>query len=348
MIACCFIVNHREIGTAKALATWIKELGGVKNHEAILCITRPAQRIGAEDQILPILREAFGTVSTFVPRDEVEIPWPNDKNDASSPNHMFRRVSEEMEWIRKKPFLWLEMDAIPTKANWMDELDREYEKGAKPFMGVRLEVRGAPYMSGVAVYPANITVCTSLLRNCGQNPFDVFSGRDTVRMAHFTDLIQYVKPNEHGVADWSVHKEGILPNTVLYHRSKDLSLIDNLRGSSTVPDEVIDNPKIYRDAVDRPNLSLPKERDLEVNPPSDIDALIQYHAGALDALASAFNCRDRITDALAGNFLLKRELSVIAPGTNHAADDKRQKKLAALAKGRAKLAEKRRLKKKAA
>ena len=292
MVSVAFIVNHREIGPAKALASWIAELGGVQDFDCVLCLTKPAERINAEGQIKPILEKAFGSVTTYVPYDEVEVPWPNSKVDARSPNHMFKRVSQEFENKFKKPFLWLEMDAVPLKPSWMKELDREYEKCAKPFMGVRLLAGDRPYMSGVAIYPANITRCTPLLRNPGMNqhngqiPFDVYAGLDTTRLMHETDLIQYVKPSGdlEVVADWSLYKEPMTEKAVLYHRSKDLSLISHLRGGP--------NPILIPTPTPEPPPPVTKNWiHAPTAPPHklvllDFDATVAYHVSALTSLAT--------------------------------------------------------------
>jgi hypothetical protein len=310
VITCNFIVCHREIGRAKGLAAWIAELGGVKGFECILCLTRPAWRIGAENDIKPILERAFGSVSTFVPGDEViEVPWPNDKADARSPNHMFRRVGQEMENNRKKPWLWMEMDAIPVKPSWMTELDLEYERCAKPFMGVKLELGGRPYMSGVSIYPANITRCTPHLWNCPPNqlggivPFDVNGGIDTTRMGHFTDLIQYVRanPNPGQEADWSVSHDAIDPRAVLFHRSKDLSLIDHIRGTpapspSPVPPEP--TPKAITGFETHPRAYISPDSCRGIPVSLHLNQIARYHVMALEGLASSAERRSDIVGML--------------------------------------------------
>lgn len=224
-----FPVCHREIGQAKELARWIEELGGCRDHHLVLALTRPAKHMGADEELVPLLRNSFKTVSVFVPHDEVEIPWPNPERDASSANHLFKRVAQHMNWTRKTWFLWLEMDAVPVAPGWADAIEMEYLARKKPFMGVHLEVDGIRYMSGIGCYPANIAVYSSHLMNSGRAPFDVAGGRDTVRHSFSTDLIQYVKRNPSGPADWSVQKEPVTSTAVLYHRSKDLALITHLR-----------------------------------------------------------------------------------------------------------------------
>jgi hypothetical protein len=231
-----YTVNHREIDQAEALAQWIVELGGAENHDALLCLTRPAQRFEAESRLKPILEKAFKSVTTFVPYDEVEIPWPNENNDARSPNHFFKRIVQRIDQ-KPQPFLWLEMDAVPLKSTWLNELEAEYQGCKKPFMGVPLEVSGRHYMSGIAVYPPQVGRFTPRICNAGSTPFDVFAGNDTSRMMHATSLIQYVRFNPDAPADWSVFHEPMRPDAVLYHRSKDLSLIDYLKTGNLPPAE---------------------------------------------------------------------------------------------------------------
>jgi hypothetical protein len=319
-LVCCFIVSHKEIAEAKALAGWIAEMGGVQKHEVMLCLTQCAHRVGAEEEIVPILKQAFGTVTTFVPHDEVEIPWPNKTGDASSPNHMFRRVSLEMEYMRKRPWLWLEMDAIPLKPSWMEDLDSEYERSRMPFMGCKLKAEGGiVYMSGVAIYPANITVSSTRLRNPappnggpgvvpkGEVPFDVYGGLDTTapNKFHETDLIQYVKPNPNGYADWSVSKDTLNLKAVLFHRSKDLALISHLRGGPPKPiiptkpsitQSQLDS--IYDQIVPKGVIQVPVERKVPEPCGFDFNDLTRYHVCALEGLASSPEKREDIVKML--------------------------------------------------
>lgn len=313
-----YVVSHREIGPANALAQWVVEMGGVKSHDCLICVNKPAARFGVGEKLLPILEKAFHSVSIFEPFDEVEVPWPNAKSDARSPNHMFKRVSMEIEYNQKQPWLWMEMDAVPVKASWLDEIEAEYDRAAKPFMGVKLFAGPVGYMSGVAVYPANITRCTALLRNCAPNqdggmiPFDVYGGRDTTRMMHETQLIQYVKPNPNGVADWSVSHDEILPKTVLFHRSKDLGLIEFLRGTgvdglaaTAFPEVEVTNERAG--VIGKSHLTLKgtpdfKEMTMLTLIPTegtmDFESLSRYHVHALEGLASSAERRSDIVNLL--------------------------------------------------
>lgn len=291
-------VCHREIGQAKALAQWIAELGGAKGHDLVLCLTRMAKHLGAEEEILPLLRPSFRSVSVFVPHDEVEKPWPNEERDASAANHLFKRVAQHMNWSRKTWFLWLEMDAVPLKAGWADAIEQEYLAVKRPFMGVNLEVDGIKYMSGIACYPSNIAAYGQHLMNCGKTPFDVSGGRDTIRHAHWTKLIQYVKRNPDGPADWGVFQEPINEWAVLYHRSKDLSLIDFLRGGKPAP---MDSPEEGHGVAGEPQTGCvpPHEtpssvRSLQAQedaPKGTITDVIRMHCRALREIADGGTSR---------------------------------------------------------
>ena len=225
------VACHRERDQVLRLANWIRELGGVKNHDVLLYLTQTAHRNGLHKELEPILTDAFKSYTLYVPMDSVEIPWGHPMWDASSANHAIKRVSIYCEQVLKRPFLWLEADVAPTRKTWLDEICAEYETCGMPFMGdiVNNGVHEI-HMSGIAVYPWDLIRYTDKIRNCGRVAWDIHSCKDVVKRAFKTNLIQhsYQQPYQTGCHTWQNGK--LKEEAALFHQCKCGCLIEFLRG----------------------------------------------------------------------------------------------------------------------
>lgn len=221
---------------ALKLSKWIAELGGCRNHAALIAHDyRTNPQVDAE--IKDILSEAFKSVEVLKVTGDVWSSWPR------SPNHMFSTTARYIEYAIKTPWLWLEVDTMPLCKDWLDTLDTEYKRGGKPFMGAFVPaVHGSvDHLSGVAVYPGELANYAGEYYFSEETPFDLVGARQAVPQSHFTDLIQHKwgrewkGPNVPTVAintdfaDYDAFRKVVTSEAVLFHGDKNLSLVEILR-----------------------------------------------------------------------------------------------------------------------
>lgn len=155
-----------------------------------------------------------------------------DLGYAYAANMMFRAALEcvESEFPGGRPMLWCEADTVPTRPSWFSEIAAEYESCGKPFMGAFHPHGDIPHMSGNAVYPANWrTLAPSLAALPGPNPgqgWDSSCAHETVPQMHVARTIQqvWIMPP---VAEHNIDRF-LKPETALFHRTKDGTMIDVL------------------------------------------------------------------------------------------------------------------------
>lgn len=204
---------------AARLANWIAELGGCKGHSLLLLRESSAS-------LIPKFAESFDKVTTLEYGDDRWNKWPE------SCNHVFQKTARYIAHLTPQPWLWLEPDAVPLKAGWLDAIQAEYVSAKKPFMGDRVTASSTgeqiTYMSGIGVYPAHVVRHAGEALMAREQPFDTFARRQILGQMHKTLLIQHVwkRPTFESMEDV---RNGIRPEAVLYHASKDGSLIARLR-----------------------------------------------------------------------------------------------------------------------
>lgn len=177
---------------------------------------------------------------------EVEVlkaePGPNGW--PAGPNRMFRTAIEWIQVNSTSPFMWLETDAVPLRKDWLEQLQSEYWKSGKPYMGhiVKSDNGRDYWMTGVAVYPHNASSMmmkfTKIIGKDGKHiAFDFIAGRDIADKAHSTGLLQHNYGGRKKAPTFSEMKSSpnvldqsdLAPDAVLYHQCKDGTLIELLR-----------------------------------------------------------------------------------------------------------------------
>jgi len=202
------------------------------NHSILVCLTKRADILGIYPEIEPLLAQSFGSVSKFVPHDECEVEWTTGRKDASGPNHMFKRVAQHISWALKVPYFWMETDCIPLRAAWLDDIESEYKKCGKPFMGSIVHQNGLEmHMNGNGVYPADVVTRAPKLIVCGITPFDLHGRHEVVPNAHNAKTI-HNKPQQNTFPVQNALAL-IQEDAAVFHPVKDGSLIDRLREKKT-------------------------------------------------------------------------------------------------------------------
>lgn len=248
---CTLSFFHGDKDQAIRLAEWIRELGNVKHHDCLLVVDPGTNETG----VIEPFREAFGNVWK-INSEPFEAPekWGSGTTDARGPNELFLAAAIYVETKLKRPFFWMEPDAVPMRASWLDEIEQAYRAAKKPFMGMYVNIPPhEPHMSGIGVYPAMVADYSMAMRIPGKIAWDYAGRVDTVGSgpsrppkAHFTNLIQH----EYRVQWYGEEKpvgpsfptkaslKHIKPETVVFHRCKDETLIDRLREQRGKPVKV--------------------------------------------------------------------------------------------------------------
>ena len=216
----------RDDQAAADLMDWINELGGCKNHDLLLIYDQRCFQTNQAlcQKIAKSAESAFRTVMQLPAKAEIN-GWPEGAN------YMFRIGSGHTAAYlpKNKYFFWLEPDAIPLKEGWLDEIEGEYLKRGKLFMGDYVKVDQIPvHMSGVGVYPNPLHAHAGEAYRAFDLAWDMAAKDQIVPRAHFTELIEHAWKHpsftEMSELDTQISKEA-----VLFHASKDGSLIKLLQ-----------------------------------------------------------------------------------------------------------------------
>lgn len=221
---------------ARSLLEWCQHLGGCRRHTLLIL---PSESLSPHpvSELKAIGGKVFNSVRVLPGvKPLMNEKWPRGANA------MFKAAIQHTAMM-KRPWLWLEPDCVPMKSGWMDQLESEYQKCGKEFMGhfVRTNSPRLPefVLTGIAIYPPD---CTPLLKHITRMDvaFDISITNQVIRKAHDSALIwqywgtknqsptftmQPIPPkNRHLVGLWHIPK-----TCVLFHRCKNGSLISLLK-----------------------------------------------------------------------------------------------------------------------
>jgi len=152
------------------------------------------------------------------------------------------------------PWLWLEADAIPIKADWLIQLEKVYAHCGKSFMGPIVPHMG--HCNGVAIYPANsASRCPKAMAATNQ-AWDYLMREEMIHdchdasdlMFHFWGLVNGRPHHQSGNAPHfsSINdvKRWIPESAVLMHRCKDRSLTKILNESLNLNRKLVARPQV--------------------------------------------------------------------------------------------------------
>lgn len=171
------------------------------------------------------LRQASGNMAEVVVASQVK-----EAGYFGTPNQMIKGALELVE--NRHPgcaMLWVEADAIPMRAGWVDAILAEYRACGRPFLGDHYRGTGAiPHLTGNAVYSPQWRKYAPSLAALGSEEcgWDTLCAHDTMPRSHPSKTIQQVwrppLPITLGYA------KSLRPECALFHQCKDGSLIDVL------------------------------------------------------------------------------------------------------------------------
>lgn len=222
---------QKDQGELENLLRWIAELGRNEKHQALL-LADDAVDYRTATMLLGKAKDAFGAVALAAVK-HVD-GW------IAGSNALFEQAATR---LAGHPFLWIEPDAVPLKAGWLDMIFDEYQKCGKPFMGalVNHDTPGQPnpYLEGCSVYPADCWTRLSRVFN-PEISWTLACAGVTVPHTHPSPLFQHFW-GQPGLVPTFTDRKGpdsptntltlqhIKSEAVLFHRNKDGSLIELLR-----------------------------------------------------------------------------------------------------------------------
>lgn len=221
VIVYCFSPVDEELALKNA--QWMNELGGCKDHHAFVICDK---RCKLQREIRGELEKCFGGVHFMVAGAEID-GWPQGAN------YFFRLACGYLQARPIAYFMWLEPDAIPLKEGWATALELEYNQKCLPagkrFMGDRVEVADIPlHMSGVGIYCNPVHVYAGEAYRAHEIAWDMAGKDQIIPMAHWTKLIEHAWKHP-TFTNTDELRTQIRPEAVVFHSSKDGSLIDLLK-----------------------------------------------------------------------------------------------------------------------
>lgn len=229
LVAISYYSGDRHL--AESLARWIADLGGVKKHTCLLVVDRSTTPTGVIEPLL----EAFAKVDVVIAEPVGEQgKWGTGTVNAEAANEGWLTAMVNVAHKYKCPWFWMEVDAAPTRSTWLDEIEAEYQRGRKPFMGALVDWPGIEkHMTGIGVYPAEVAKYSLKMATPGTIAWDYAGRDDTVNKgkAHFCNLIQHeyridgVSPTFPTLESLNV----IRKEAAIFHRCKSTELVGRLR-----------------------------------------------------------------------------------------------------------------------
>lgn len=225
--------------------SWVSELGPIEGHQLYLL---PAYGMEFTDVRL-LAEQAFPGAVIIIPDSEkIKSDWQADvpARSAAGPNSMFRTFAWHFYYAKLGPWFWLELDAIPLKAGFIDAIEAEYIRGGMPFMGAHVVIDKVPeHLTGNSVCPQNVPeLAPTLIQHTNwidsgkeyELAFDIAGAKEVLPKAHFTNLIQH--RFRHPGFKTRAEVDALLdPNAVIFHSNKDGSLISFLKGEEPPQEE---------------------------------------------------------------------------------------------------------------
>lgn len=229
-LSVCFPVYQGDIGLAILHANWLRKLGQRWQNEAIIC-HEPSCPVTSLNQFEQLLRHSFATVNSFVyPRP----PIPSYPHVA---NWMFQSIALHMA-KQKSPWLLFEADAVVLKADWVEQLQNEYNRVGMPWMGPH--VKGMHHANGSMIYPADAAARMPRAMSCSDQAWDYHGWEDYMPWCHdASHLLHHVWSLVNGQlcevgggqvpANATVELLNQIPKScVVSHRWKDASVLNLL------------------------------------------------------------------------------------------------------------------------
>lgn len=218
----------KDVALAERNLAWCVRLdAGPVTYNALLLTERGTDtaRLG------PLAAAYFRNVTEHIYDAYAGAPhWPQPQNYAW-------QTAARYVTVLGQPWFWWEADVTPLKPRWLATLEKEYVESGKAFMGH--VTRNGGYMSGVAIYPPDLSqhTCDALLVR--QTAFDATLWKDIRGKVHAANHLMAHHPRYTGVTlsckDVAAATKLLDKSYVVFHGINDGSLIDLLEGRTPPP-----------------------------------------------------------------------------------------------------------------
>lgn len=218
---------------------WIAEIQPRLNRTAVLHYdgTMPPN---VSARIRSAAGKAFASVieSRYPTPTRPYLGWP------AACNWAFKQCCFHMEQMNAGPWLWFEADMAVVKEDWLAQIEAEYDRGGKPFMGTQIpDFDGLKmnHFNGTCVYPVNTPQLIPKALEMVQHAWDTTMKPEMLHLAHRANHIMQhcgavvngcCKPANGAKAIFRTQADVdrlVEPGAVTFHPSKDMSLVDRLR-----------------------------------------------------------------------------------------------------------------------
>lgn len=210
---------------------WQTELDGKKDFACVI-----AGEQGTQTRLVELCtKEAARTYADVTLSVYPRAPkprWPN------APNWVFQHTARYMQRLGD-PWFWMEPDCLALRPGWLTLWNERYFSAGKPLMGFIVPKLG--HCNGTAVYPSNFPALSRKAMTCTDVAWDGLMKPETIHLtAHAPDLMCHVWGIKNGKAMDSTGDPAVFtsqanvdawvnPQAVLFHRSKNTTLIQRLR-----------------------------------------------------------------------------------------------------------------------
>ena len=271
---------------ALSLAKYLEFVGPYKSHEVL--IAAPQDCESAVNDIREVIGDQFDKVHTHYLTNHKD-GWP------VGPNSMFFAVAHHIfNTLPCKCWYMFEPDNTPIKPNWLNTLSDEYDRIARPFMGVIhpsywVRNKGTPeeryiqdgtHLVGTSIYPQNAPQYSKLFRSIpyANIPWDVYWQWEIVKHSAGTNLIHHewrtikyrrnkttgeIKGERVPGSGLPYEPLSLRPDAVVHHGCKDGSLMHIMRGFFTSRQSPVANPSLRM--LQQPE-QRPEQSELEQEP----------------------------------------------------------------------------------
>jgi len=267
MIHLVIPVSQTDVSLLPQMADVLVHHGSNRGH--ILTVVYNQDVVGADvqafcDKVKPLF-DSVDSVQVTTPRSG----WP------IGANQMFRECAII---AAKKQICWLhlELDALPTRKGWLQEISNAYELSGKPFMGCIVPTRGFEKLEdgtriaksqsnhmvgGMAVFHWNFANASAKLgsvdrifiwsRNVPLEPWDIAVREEVIHKAQHSDLFQhnlrtvnYRVENGQWVCDNAKdnaqdHSKPVNARAAIVHGCKDSTLARLIISGSPLPEHPV-------------------------------------------------------------------------------------------------------------
>jgi hypothetical protein len=191
-------------------------------------IVKAKSQIKVVDCLVDYIKKLDGTDVVVIPSCEETSEYPDRNNFA---------LREAADYMAGEPFFWLEPDAIPLKAGWLKEAEKEYFCSGKEFMISSDENPPHDMVGGIGIYGPSTRwlIPKHIDGNFKGQGWDGWMIKSIPHTIHRTPLIQHSYGLYH-MGQVETHRfprdiEMIREKSIIFHRDKyqDLINIKNLK-----------------------------------------------------------------------------------------------------------------------